>query len=267
MPGIQRILSGRRTRVFAFLTVCLVLALGFRVREILEALGWGIPPVPFAYGRNLIYDLIAVALAVAAAVCLKPHSLRRPSRDYLGLRWQGVRGPLLTLVATLPCWVGLAARGKVSADFTALDLILPGVIFPFAEELFFRGFGFVFTRRALGWPLLLSACLQAIAFGVPHWINAGASGPVALHVLVITLLGGLFFAALTAVSGYTIWNAWVWHSSLNLAWTVFAVSGTAAAGWFEDALRLVSVVLALVLIRRLGRVPAPESPWETPSGY
>jgi uncharacterized protein len=252
--------------VLAFLAVCLVLALGFRIREILEALGIGIPAVPFAYGRSLIYDLLAIALAVSAAVWLKPRSRRQLAPDDLGLRWNGVRGPLLTLVATLPCWVGLAAHGKISKDFTVLDLILPGVMLPFAEELFFRGFGFVFARRVLGWPLLLAAGMQALAFGVPHWINAGASGPVALHVLVLTFLGGLFFAALAAVSGYTIWNGWIWHSSLNIAWTVFAVSGTAAAGWFEDALRLVSVVLALVLIRRFGRSAAPKSSSEIASG-
>jgi hypothetical protein len=225
-----------------------VLAVGAEIRNVLEALGTGIPPVPFPYARSFLYNLLFVVVAVAAALWLKRQPLRGLASNGMGLRWNGLRGPLLTLVATLPFWAGLAAYGKLSKDFIALDLIFPGLAFPLAEELFFRGFGFVFTRRGLGWPIVLSTLIQALAFGMVHWIDAGARGPVALHVFLLTLLGGIFFAILVATSGYTIWNAWVWHSSSNIAWTVFAVSSTAAAGWFEDGLRLISAALALVLI-------------------
>jgi uncharacterized protein len=111
--------------------------------------------------------------------------------------------------------------------------------------------------RVLGWPIVLAVLLQALAFGLDHWIGAGASGVVALQVFLITALGGVFFAVLDIFGDYTIWNGWVWHSSVNAAWTVFAVSDTAAAGWVENGLRFGSLGLALLLLSMVvGRRPA-----------
>lgn len=244
----------RKRPALAVLVVCLVVGVGPELREILEAAGTGIPPLPFPYGRSLLYNLLAVAIALGAAAALRRKRLSVVAPN-LGLRWSGFKGPTLTLLATVPCWVGLGASGKLSTDFTTLDLLFPAVVFPFAEELVFRGFGFIFTRRTLGWPMLVSVLLQALVFGLDHWIGAGASGAVALQVLLLTALGGIFFAVLDIFGDYTIWNGWVWHGSVNAAWTVFAVSDTAAAGWLGNGLRFGSLGLALLLLYIGGRRP------------
>ncbi|WP_236689012.1 CPBP family glutamic-type intramembrane protease [Xanthomonas vesicatoria] len=43
---------------------------------------------------------------------------------------------------------------------------------PLAEEIVFRGFGFVFACRALAWRPALAALLQALVFGAVHWFGA-----------------------------------------------------------------------------------------------
>jgi uncharacterized protein len=237
----------RKRPALTFLVVFLAVVVGPDLHDILKACGTGIPPMPFPYGRSLLYNLLAVAIAFGAAIGLKRQALPRVFDD-LGLRWNGHVGPGLTLLATLPCWVGLGVAGKLSTDFTVLDLLFPALLFPFAEELVFRGFGFIFTHRVLRWPFRVSVYLQALVFGLDHWIGAGASGAVALHIFLLTALGGVLFAILDVLGGYTIWNGWIWHSSVNAAWTVFAVSDTAAAGWFADVLRFGSLGLALLLL-------------------
>jgi uncharacterized protein len=243
--------DARKHPVLTFVVVCFVVGVGPDLRDILEACGAGIPPVPFPYGRSFLYNLIAALIAIGAAAGLQRRVPGRLLPD-LGLRWLGMRGPVLTLLATLPCWISLGVAGRVSKDFTALDLLFPALVFPFAEELVFRGFGFIFARRQLGWPFVSAMLLQALIFGFDHWIGAGASGSIALQVFLVTLLGGMFFAILDALGGYTIWNGWVWHSSINAAWTVFSVSETAAAGWFANVLRFGSLALALILVWRFG---------------
>lgn len=60
-----------------------------------------------------------------------------------------------------------------------------------------------------------------------------------------------------AQDGYTIWSGWVLHVSLNAAWTVFAVSDSAASGWLGMALRLSAVLLAMGLLRAFVRPARP----------
>jgi membrane protease YdiL (CAAX protease family) len=227
--------------------VVVVLLLGFSqsLRDIAHALGVGFPRLPFPFGGSILDNAIALVLVFGAAWSLAP----RFSREKLGLRWHGWAGPALTLVATLPCWIGLALQGKIASDLRLVDLVMLALVFPLVEEIIFRGFGFIFTHKSLRWSLTAAASVQAIIFGLIHWFGAGAGGGIAVEILGITFFGALLFAALDALDGYVIWCGWVFHSSLNAAWEVFAVSENAATGWLGNSLRFGSALLAILLLK------------------
>lgn len=243
------------------LLLLLAVALGLYVRDIAKAIGTPIPALPMPYGGSLLDNLLAVLVAVIAAFALLGR--RRALARGLGLQWNGARGPLLVLLATLPCWLGLWWLGGLNREMDALSLLMLALLFPLAEEILYRGLGFVFAQRVLGWPWWLAASVQALLFGAVHWMGFGGldGGAPALLVFAVTAIGGFVFAWLNRLDGYTLWSGLALHVSLNLAWNVISVPDAVALGWQGIGLRLGAAVLALVLLWRLlpprSRQPAP----------
>ncbi|MBB5865662.1 CPBP family glutamic-type intramembrane protease [Xanthomonas sp. 3058] len=225
-----------------------VLLVALQIRDLAKAVGLPIPSIPLPYGGGMLDNLLSVVVVFVAAALLRPGTPGELAAR-LGLRWNGWRGPALTLVATLPCWLGLWTQATSVDTDDLLGLLWLALLFPLAEEIVFRGFGFVFACRALAWRPALAALVQAMVFGGVHWLGAGGGGGEALLIFAITGIGALLFAIVDAQDGYTIWSGWVLHVSLNAAWTVFAVSDSAASGWLGMALRLSAVLLAMGLLR------------------
>jgi len=230
------------------LLVLLGVGLGLNVRDISAALGAPISALPMPYGGSLLDNALAVLVALLLATLLRPRGVGLLAS--LGLRGNGMRGPLWVLLASLPCWLGLALLGTPNTALTTLDATMLAVLFPFAEEVLFRGLGFVlFVKIVRGpWPLL--ALPQALLFGWVHWLGFGGvdGGGTALFVGAVIAFGGFIFAWLNHLDGDTLWCGLVLHVSMNLAWNVFSLDDTVALGWQATSLRIGTALLAVAAL-------------------
>jgi hypothetical protein len=243
--------------------VLLVLALFVapNLYDILESLGKHVPSLPFRYGHDILENLPALLVALAAAGILGAGAVRDGLAHALGLAWNGWRGPVLALVASLPCWVGDAFITHFSWNRTVSQLLVTLPVIFLAQEVVFRGFGFIYARRALRWYLLLAMTLQALAFSplvttaVSLWREGGSlSGPfLSAHLpLLLTVLPsvlyGLLIAILDMLDGYSLWSGWLWRTSVTLAATMSAISAGTAFPTLAASLPLASGLAAILLL-------------------
>lgn len=239
------------SRVPAPLRLMLVLlgvGLGLNVRDIAAAIGAPIAALPMPYGGSLLDNALAVLLALLLASLLRPKGIGLLAS--LGLRGNGWRGPLWVLLASLPCWLGLALLGTPNTALTALDAAMLTVLFPLAEEVLFRGLGFVLLVKIVRGPWPLLALPQALLFGWVHWLGFGGfdGGGTALFVGAVIALGGFIFAWLDHLDGDTLWCGLVLHVSMNLAWNVFSLDDAVALGWQATSLRIGTALLAVAVL-------------------
>jgi len=243
MPQMSRLPTAARV-----LLVLLGVGLGLSLRDLTAAVGLPIPALPMPYGGSLLDNALAVLVAVLLAALLRPRGVSLAAS--LGLRWHGASGPAWVLLASLPCWLGLAMLGSPNTALTTLDASMLAVLFPLAEEVLFRGLGFVLLLKIVRGPWPLLALPQALLFGMVHWLGFGGfeGGGVALFVGAVIALGGFIFAWLDHLDGDTLWCGLALHVSMNLAWNVFSLDDAVALGWQATSLRIGSAALAVVVL-------------------
>lgn len=230
------------------LLVLLGVALGLNLRDIAAAIGAPIPALPMAYGGSLLDNALAVLLALLLAMLLRPRGVNVMAS--LGLRGNGWAGPWRVLLASLVCWLGLALIGIPNTALTLLDATMLAVLFPLAEEVLFRGLGFVLLMKLVRGPWPLLALPQALLFGWVHWLGFGGfdGGGTALFVGAVIALGGFIFAWLDHLDGDTLWCGLVLHVSMNLAWNAFSLDDAVALGWQATSLRIGTALLAVAVL-------------------
>lgn len=230
------------------LLVLLGVGLGLNLRDIAAAAGTPIPALPMPYGGSLLDNALAVLVALLLATLLRPRGIGLLAS--LGLRGNGWRGPMWVLLASLPCWLGLALLGTPNTALTALDATMLAVLFPLAEEVLFRGLGFVLLVKIVRGPWPLLALPQAVLFGMVHWLGFGGfdGGGIALFIGAVIAFGGFIFAWLDHLDGDTLWCGLVLHVSMNLAWNVFSLDDAVALGWQATGLRIGTALLALTIL-------------------
>lgn len=229
--------------------VTAVLVFALYIRDIAASIGIKIPALPMAYGGSSMDNLLAVGLAMLAVFVLRRRTASASLVQLLGLGMPGWPAPLLVLLGTLPIWIYGAVMYPLQRPLDLQGLLFTAVLFPFAEELVFRGFGFVFARAGLGWRFGPALLIQALCFGGIHWFGMRGSD-MAIPVLIMTFIGGLLFGVLDALNRYTLWCGLIFHISLNAAWGVFDFSASASGGWgwTDNLWRLASALLALCLL-------------------
>ncbi len=230
------------------LLVLLGVGLGLNVRDISSTLGAPIPALAMPYGGSLLDNALAVLVALLLATLLRPRGVGLLAS--LGLHGNGMRGPLWVLLASLPCWLGLALLGTPNTALTTLDATMLAVLFPLAEEVLFRGLGFVLLMKIVRGPWPLLALPQALLFGMVHWLGFGGfdGGGMALFVGLVIAFGGFIFAWLDHLDGNTLWCGLALHLSMNLAWNVFSLDDGVALGWQATSLRIGTTLLAVAAL-------------------
>jgi len=247
----------RQPAAVRVLLVLLGVGLGLNLRDIAAAIGTPIPALPIPYGGSLLDNALAVLMAVLLALLLRPRGMGLLAS--LGLRGNGWGGPLWVLLASLTCWLGLALLGTPNTALTALDATMLAVMFPLAEEVLFRGLGFVLLVKIVRAPWPWLALPQALLFGMVHWLGFGGldGGGTALFVGAVIALGGFIFAWLDHLDGDTLWCGLILHVSMNLAWNVFSLDDAVALGWQATGLRIGTALLAVAAlvwqVRRRGQ--------------
>lgn len=240
--------ASRLPSALRLLLVLLGVGIGLNLRDLSAAVGAPIPALPIPYGGSLLDNALAVIVAVLLAAVLRPRDMGLI--ESLGLRGNGLRGPALVLLASLPCWLGLALLGTPNTALTALDAAMLGVLFPLAEEVLYRGLGFALLVRIVRGPWPLLALPQALLFGMVHWLGFGGldGGGMALFVGVVIAFGGFIFAWLDHLDGNTLWCGLALHISMNLAWNVFSLDDAVALGWQATSLRISTALLAVAAL-------------------
>ncbi|MBH1652822.1 CPBP family intramembrane metalloprotease [Stenotrophomonas maltophilia] len=243
MTALSRLPNAAR-----LLLVLLGVGRGLNLRDIAAAIGTPIPALPIPYGGSLLDNALAVLVALLLAALLRPRGMGLLAS--LGLRGNGWGGPMWVLLASLPCWRGLAVLGSPNTALTAPDATMLAVLFPLAEEVLFRGLGFVLLVKLVRGPWPLLALPQALLFGMVHWLGFGGfdGGGIALFVGAVITVGGFIFAWLDHLYGDTLWCGLVLHISMNLAWNVFSLDDALALGWQATSLRIATALLAVLVL-------------------
>lgn len=241
--NLRLVQAARAIAVFAVLLVAPCF------RGLAEDVGVKIPGLPMSsFSGSGMDNLLSVLCVLVALWILKPRNSRHGMVRLMGLSAPGWRAPLVVFLCTLPFWISSAMTGTFVTRVDVRALVFTALLFPFAEELVFRGFGFVFPRVGLGWPVWAACLVQAFCFGAIHWLalHENSSDEAGL-VFFMTFLGGVVFAMLDALNRYTIWCGLVFHVSLNAA-SDLVDAADGVWGWVGNVLRLFCALLAVVML-------------------
>lgn len=197
--------------------------------------------------RSLLSVTEIALVALAVGLLRRTGPLR--ALGELGLRPPAARAAGWALVAVAPMALVFALTHELAPD-PAPELLYGSLLSPLAEEIVFRGFLFGQLWRRAGWGLWPAIAVSSLAFGYGHAEDAGGLVE-GLGLLLLTGAGAAVFAWL-----YARWDTLAaplaLHVLMNLCWGLWQVGDGALAGWVPFALQATTVVLAIVLARKLG---------------
>lgn len=195
--------------------------------------GWPI----FFFGYGIVLPIVVMSLVDGGA--------SRILRE-LGLTANPLPALAFTLIVLSPALIGFALKAKIDPALKANDIIWGGLFFPFVEETFFRGVLFGQLYQRAGWGFWPAALIPGLAFAAAHMSQSQDPAELA-QIFAITGLGAVVFSYLFVQWGANIWVPFTAHAGLNILWTVFAVSDTAAGDAYANALRFGTIALAVGL--------------------
>lgn len=174
--------------------------------------------------------------------------------DELGLNEGFLKGFGIAFLCTLPMLVGYFFMGKfLPQNFTFSKILSSSVLPAFDEELLFRAFLFGLLFRRLKWGFIPAAFLSAFIFGIGH-LWQGNNFLDTLGVMVVTSVGGVWFAWLFAEWKYNLWLVIFLHLLMNLYWGIFEITNNnALGGLYSNVFRIITITVSIVWTIRMAK--------------
>lgn len=201
-----------------------------------------------------VYEYAPVQLGYAALLMLIVFLMHgREAFRSMGLGGGFVKGFLFALICTLPMFITSALTSSIdpkrfSSWYQFLILINLTFVAGFFEEFFFRGFLFGQLFRYCRWGFFPAVLLQCVLFGLVHLLQ-GYDLLSSLSVMLVTALGGIFFAWVYVESGFNLWCSIFLHALMNLSWLMFTADHLGAVGNISGNIaRAVTVCIAIGMI-------------------
>lgn len=142
----------------------------------------------------------------------------------------------------------VGALGGLNEDLHFLDAFFGSVIWPFNEEVVFRGFGFLLLYRRARWGFWQTAIGLGVVFGLLHLGNASIKDhdlAGEIGAVLIVSLGGILFAWLMVRWKCSLWMPFFMHLFMNLWWEIFAMGNSALGGTGANVARVVTAVVVI----------------------
>ena len=233
----------KRKRILVAVIAAIVFLLAYQVNDILLLIGlregFG------NFGFSITANLLQVVLCTAGIIVIYRVGVRKALIE-LGLRTPVKRAAVFSILSTLPMLIGFAFTSSISPKLSLLNIIAFAIISPFAEEVVFRGYIFRQLYRRVGVGFWSAVLLPSMLFGLGHMSQSKGIWDF-IGITAITGLGSVFFAWTFMRWQDNLWVPFGLHFLMNFWWMLFAVDETALGGWLANAVRIVTVVVAIVI--------------------
>lgn len=217
-------------------------------------------------GFGVSFALNALALLAFAVLVGATKGRDAPSLLRLTGLAAPIGRPLLFAAAIFAPAAALAhAIAPPASDLSLYDQAFLSVIFPFMEEVGFRGLAVGALMRVAGWGFAPAALLPAAVFGAAHLSQGDGPAEVA-GIVAITAVGGLVLGWLFMRWAFNLWPAIFAHAGLNALWGFYDLGENALGGWTGNALRLgiIAAAIGLTLVMAPRRSSGRGSPLTAP---
>lgn len=164
----------------------------------------------------------------------------------LGLSSGLLTAAAVSLLFTLPMFVGGLLFFHFDRQIEVQSLIAGTLVAGFMEELYFRGFlfGQLFRKTRLGF--ITSILLGAVIFASGHLYQSQDTREL-IGIFMVTFSGAVFFAWLYAEWNYNLWVPVLTHTLMNLAWSLFKIDDSALGGTKANIFRGLTILTAILL--------------------
>lgn len=170
--------------------------------------------------------------------------------DELAVFTNPLTGLAVGVVGTAPMWLIPLISGSFAEDLSLYSLLFFCVIWPFAEEIVFRGYFFRQLHRRAGWNLWAAAIISGLIFGLVHLANASVQNlPLSEQWGTVAMLGVLNIGLAWVFARWddNLWVAVSIHGLMNLWWNVFELAGNPLGGFGANLMRLGSALIIVIL--------------------